>query len=192
MLTTMRNAIMSIIIFTIITGLVYPLIVTGFAQMIFPAQANGSIINMNGNAVGSALLGQQFDDPRYFWGRPSATMPYPYNGAASSGSNLGPNNPVLDKAIQERASALRAADREEPTMIPIDLVTASGSGLDPHISPAAATYQLRRVAKARGIEEAKVRVLVAANTEDRQFGILGEPRVNILKLNLSLEELGLR
>lgn len=192
MLTTMRNAIMSIIIFTIITGLVYPLIVTGFAQMIFPAQANGSIINMNGNAVGSALLGQQFDDPRYFWGRPSATMPYPYNGAASSGSNLGPNNPVLDKAIQERASALRAADREEPTMIPIDLVTASGSGLDPHISPAAATYQLRRVAKARGIEEAKVRVLVAANTEDRQFGILGEPRVNVLKLNLSLEELGLR
>ena len=181
---------MSLLLFTILTGFIYPLAVTGLAQVIFPDQANGSIITKKGKIVGSALLGQQFEDPKYFWGRLSGTTPYPYNGGSSSGSNLGPNNPDLMKAVQARIQALRKADPGNTTKIPVDLVTASGSGLDPHISPAAATYQVQRVSKLRNMDEAKVSALVAANTEDRQFGILGEPVVNVLKLNLALDELG--
>ncbi len=190
MIKIIRNTIMSLLLFTILTGFIYPLVVTGIAQAIFPQQANGSIITKDGRAAGSELLGQQFEDPKYFWGRLSATSPYPYNGGSSSGSNLGPNNPDLVKAVQARVKALQEADPGNTAKIPVDLVTASGSGLDPHISPAAAQYQVQRVARLRGIESAKVIALVAANTEYRQFGILGEPRVNVLKLNLSLDELG--
>ena len=190
MFTMIRNTIMSLLLFTILTGFIYPLAVTGIAQAIFPQQANGSIITKDGKPVGSELLGQQFEDPKYFWGRLSATGPYPYNGASSSGSNRGTNNPGLMKAAKERIDALRAAEPGNNSKIPVDLVTASGSGLDPHISPAAAAYQVQRVVKLRGIEAAKVSALVAANTEDRQWGILGEPRVNVLRLNLALDELG--
>lgn len=190
MLTIIRNALMSLLLFTILTGFIYPLAVTGIAQALFPHQANGSIITKDGKPVGSELLGQQFDDPKYFWGRLSATTPYPYNGGSSSGSNLGPNNPDLIKAAEGRARVLQDADPVNTSKIPVDLVTASSSGLDPHISPAAATYQVQRVARARGIEPAIVSALVAASSEDRQFGILGEPRVNVLRLNLALDELG--
>jgi K+-transporting ATPase ATPase C chain len=183
MLTMIRNAFMSLLVFTVITGLVYPLAVTGIAQAIFPNQANGSIIIKDGRPVGSALIGQQFDDPKYFWGRPSATGPYPYNGGASSGSNRGTNHPDLVKAVQDRVQALRDADKDNTAGIPVDLVTASGSGLDPHISPAAAAYQLQRVARVRGLDEAKVRELVEQHTEGRQS------RVHVLKLNLALDEL---
>jgi len=189
MIRMIRNTLMSLLLFTVITGFVYPLAVTGIAQVIFPDKANGSIITKNGKIVGSALLGQQFDDPKYFWGRPSATTPQPYNGGSSSGSNLGPNNPDLLKAVKERIQALREADPGNTAEIPVDLVTASGSGLDPHISPAAAAYQVQRVAKLRGMDEAKVSALVTANSEGRQFGILGEPVVNVLKLNLALDDL---
>lgn len=190
MFTMIRNTLMSLLLFTVITGFIYPLVVTGLAQVIFPGKANGSVITKNGKPVGSELLGQQFDDPKYFWGRLSATTPYPYNGGSSSGSNLGPNNPDLMKALQTRIQALREADPGNTMKIPVDLVTSSGSGLDPHISPAAAEYQVQRVAKLRGMDEAKVSALVAANTEGRQFGILGEPTVNVLRLNLALDELG--
>ena len=190
MFRMIRNMLMSLLLFTVITGFIYPLVVTGIAQVIFPGKANGSIIAKNGKAVGSDLLGQQFEDPKYFWGRLSATTPYPYNGGSSSGSNLGPNNPDLMKAVQARIQALREADPGNTAKIPVDLVTASGSGLDPHISPAAAAYQVQRVAKLRGMDEAKVSALVAANTEGRQFWILGEPTVNVLKLNLALDDLG--
>jgi K+-transporting ATPase ATPase C chain len=183
MLTMIRNAFMSLFVFTVITGLIYPLAVTGVAQAIFPKQANGSIITKDGKSVGSELIGQQFDDPKYFWGRPSATGPYPYNGGASSGSNRGTNHPDLLKAVQERVQALRDADKDNTAGIPVDLVTASGSGLDPHISPAAAAYQVQRVAKLRGLDEAKVRELVEQNTEGRRS------RVHVLKLNLALDEL---
>lgn len=189
MLTMIRNAFMSLILFTLITGIIYPMTVTGLAQLIFPYQANGSIITKDGKAIGSVLIGQQFDDPKYFWGRPSATTPYPYNASSSSGSNLGPSNPDLIKSVQSHVQALRAADPNNMAKIPIDLVTASGSGLDPHISPAAARYQARRVASARRIDEAKVFALIEANTEGRELGILGEPRVNVLKLNLALDGL---
>jgi K+-transporting ATPase ATPase C chain len=185
----LRNALMSFVVFTILTGLIYPIAVTGLAQAIFPDQAKGSIIMKNGRPVGSQLIGQQFDDPKYFWGRPSATGPYPYNGGASSGSNLGNNHPDLMQAVQKRVDALHAAYPGNPARIPVDLVTASGSGLDPHISPAAAAYQVHRVARLRGIDEAKVSALVAAKTEDRQLGIMGEPVVNVLKVNLDLDEL---
>jgi K+-transporting ATPase ATPase C chain len=188
MLTMVRNALMSLLLFTLLTGIIYPLAVTGLAQAVFPDKANGSIITKDGKTVGSALLGQQFTDPKYFWGRLSATSPYPYNGGASSGSNLGPNNPDLMKSAEERIHALREVDPGNTGRIPVDLVTASGSGLDPHISPAAAAYQVRRVAKLRGMDEEKVSAFVAANTEGRQFGILGEPVVNVLKLNLALDE----
>lgn len=190
MIRMIRNTLMSLLLFTVITGFIYPLAVTGLAQVIFPGKANGSIITKNGKPVGSELLGQQFEDPKYLWGRLSATTPYPYNGGSSSGSNLGPNNPDLMKAVKARIQALHEADPGSTAKIPVDLVTASGSGLDPHISPAAAAYQVQRIAKLRGMDEAKVNSLVAANTEGRQFGFLGEPVVNVLKINLALDELG--
>jgi len=185
-----RPALVSLIVFTILTGLIYPLAVTGLAQLIFPGQANGSIMVKNGKPVGSALIGQPFDDPKYFWGRLSATAPFPYNSAASSGSNLAQSNPALVEQAKARISALRNADLTAPALVPADLATASASGLDPHISPAAAEYQIQRVARIRGIYEAKVRALIAAYTEPRQFGILGEPTVNVLGLNLALDDLG--
>ena len=189
MFTMIRNAFMSLLLFTLLTGIIYPLAVTGIAQAIFPHQANGSIIMKDGKPIGSALIGQQFDDPKYFWGRPSATGPYPYNGGASSGSNRGTNHPDLVKSAQGRIDALRASDPSDTGPVPVDLVTASGSGLDPHISPAAAEYQAKRVARVRGLDEAKVHALVAAYIEPRQFGIFGEPVVNVLELNLALDEL---
>jgi K+-transporting ATPase ATPase C chain len=189
MLTVIRNALRTLLLFMILTGLIYPLIVTGIAQAIFPKQANGSIISKNRKPVGSALIGQQFEEPKYFWGRLSATSPYPYNGASSSGSNRGPNNPALKEVVQARISALRETDPSNQQRIPVDLVTASGSGLDPHISMAAAEYQVPRVARIRGIDKDMVLALVVAYTDPRQFGILGEPTVNVLKLNLALDEL---
>jgi K+-transporting ATPase ATPase C chain len=182
-----RPALMAILIFTLLTGVIYPLIVTGIAQLVFPHQANGSLIANNGQVAGSSLIGQQFDDPNYFWGRLSATGPYPYNAAASSGSNLGPTNPALLDAVKARIAALKAADPTNSRPIPVDLVTASGSGLDPNISVAAALYQVPRVARVRGMSEAAVTALVNQYTEGRQFGFLGEPRVNVLELNLALD-----
>ena len=193
MLAQLRPAIVLFALLAILTGLVYPLVITGVAQAVFPRQANGSLIYRNGQPVGSALIGQPFDDPNYFWGRLSATSPFPYNAAASSGSNFGPLSSALTDAVKARINALKAADlslalQNNPS-IPVDLVTASASGLDPHISVAAALYQVPRVARARGLSEDQVRALVTQFTEGRQFGILGEPRVNVLKLNLALEEL---
>lgn len=191
----LRPALVALLILTLITGVVYPLVVTGIAQVAFPSQANGSLIVEDGEARGSALIGQPFDDPRYFWGRLSATGVHPYNAfngealAGSSGSNLGPLNPALAEAVQARSDALRAADAQAAPPYPADLVTASGSGLDPHISPAAAEYQVRRVAAARGLSEEQVRQLVAQATEGRDLGVLGEPRVNVLRLNLALDQL---
>jgi K+-transporting ATPase ATPase C chain len=194
MLAQLRPALVSLGIFTILTGLIYPLVVTGIAQVVFPRQANGSLIVRNGQPVGSALIGQPFDDPKYFWGRLSATSPAPYtafNGdkqTGSSGSNYGPLNPALLEAVQTRIKALQDADPGNTAPVPVDLVTASGSGLDPHISPAAAAYQVGRVARARGLNEETVRQLVAQHTEGRTLGLLGEPRVNVLVLNLALDE----
>jgi K+-transporting ATPase ATPase C chain len=191
----LRPALVSLLVLTLVTGVLYPLVVTGIAQVAFPSQANGSLIVEGGRVRGSALIGQPFDDPRYFWGRLSATGVHPYNavdpeaGAGSSGSNLGPLNPALLEAVQSRIDALRAADPEATGPFPVDLVTASASGLDPHISPAAAAYQVRRVAQARGLSEEQVRQLVAQHTEGRDLGILGEPRVNVLRLNLALDNL---
>jgi len=190
MMKIIRPALVSLIVFTILTGIIYPLAVTGLAQLIFPDQANGSIMVKDGKPVGSALIGQPFDDPKYFWGRLSATAPFPYNSAASSGSNLAQTNPTLLDNAKVRIAALKAADPQATALVPADLATASGSGLDPHISPAAAAYQVQRVARLRGIDEAKLSALVAANTEGRQFGILGESVVNVLKVNLALDELG--
>jgi K+-transporting ATPase ATPase C chain len=187
MLAQVRAAIVSLIALTVITGVIYPLIVTGIAQAVFPFQANGSLIIKDGKAVGSALIGQPFDDPKYFWGRPSATSPFADNAASSSGSNLSPTNPDLIKAVQGRVDALRAADPGNTAPVPVDLVTASGSGLDPHISPAAALYQVPRVARERKRDEQAIRQLVDRHTEGRFLGILGEPRVNVLALNLSLD-----
>ena len=188
MTTIISNSLMSLLLLTLLTGIIYPLAVTGVAQVVFPHQANGSIITKNGKAVGSKLIGQQFEDPKYFWGRLSATTPYPYNGGSSTGSNLGPNNPDLMKAVQARIDALRAADPSNGAKIPVDLVTASGSGLDPHISLAAAEYQIHRVAKARRLEDARIHDIVAKNTKGRWLGLIGEPVVNVLELNLALDE----
>src|SRR6185503_10629557 len=182
----LRAAIVSLVVLTVITGIAYPLIVTGIAQVVFPYQANGSLIVRDGKAVGSALIGQPFDDPRYFWGRPSGTSPFPNNAAASSGSNLSPTNPALISAVQGRVDALRAADPTNHAAVPVDLVTASGSGLDPHISPAAALYQVPRVARERKVSPEAVAELVERHTEGRFLGLLGEPRVNVLALNLAL------
>lgn len=184
----LKSALMTCLILTVVTGLIYPAIVTGLAQLLFPYHANGSLIVRDGKPVGSTLIGQPFDDPRYFWGRPSATAPFPYNAAASSGSNLGPTNPALMDAVKARIAALKQADPGNDAPVPVDLVTASGSGLDPHISPAAAEYQVRRVARARGREEAFVRTVVSQHTEGRQLELLGERRVNVLALNLALDE----
>ncbi len=183
-----RPALTMLLLMTVLTGLVYPLAVTGLAHVFFADQANGSLIVREGKVIGSKLSGQYFDKPEYFWSRPSATVPFPYNAAASGGSNLGPTNPVLIDGVKARVVALRAADPGNDALVPIDLVTSSGSGLDPHISPAAAQYQIRRVARARGIDEVVVRDLVVQHTEGRQLGVLGEPRVNVLLLNLALDE----
>ena len=183
----LRAALVSLVVLTGVTGVVYPVVVTAIAQLVFPYQANGSLIVKDGKVVGSTLIGQSFDDPRYFWGRPSATSPFGYNAASSSGSNLSPTNPALVKSVQERVDALRAADPDNKTAVPVDLVTASGSGLDPHISPAAARYQVGRVARARKLDPTAVRQLVESHTEGRQWGFLGEPRVNVLALNLALD-----
>jgi len=183
----LRYAIGFVVLLTVLTGVIYPLTVTGLAQALFRDRANGSLISENGEVVGSELIGQPFSDPRYFWGRLSATE---YDAAASSGSNYGPTNPVLLEAIQARIEALRAVDPDNEEPIPVDLVTASGSGLDPHISIAAAQYQVPRVARYRDLSEDEVSALVDRFTEGRQFGILGEPRVNVLKLNLALDQPG--
>ena len=182
-----RPAIVSLILLTVITGAIYPLAVTGLAQAFFPHQANGSLIMQDGQAVGSELIGQPFDDPKYFWGRLSATGPFPYNAAASSGSNLGPANPALVEAVQARVKALHDADPGNTAPIPVDLVTASGSGLDPDISVAAALYQVPRVARARGLSQTQVEAFVGQYSEGRQWGALGEPRVNVLRLTLALD-----
>ncbi|OQY81748.1 MAG: potassium-transporting ATPase subunit C [Chloroflexi bacterium UTCFX4] len=189
MLSQLRPALVALIALTIITGVLYPFAITLIAQIAFPSQANGSLIVQNGNVVGSALIGQPFNAPKYFWSRPSATGPVAYNAGASSGSNLGPTNPALLEAVQARAQALRAADPNNTAPIPVDLVTASGSGLDPHISVATANYQIARVARARNLDVARVQQLVAQFTEGRTFGILGEARVNVLQLNLALDAL---
>ncbi|CAG0934404.1 Potassium-transporting ATPase KdpC subunit [Thermoflexales bacterium] len=187
MRSQLRPALASLALLTVLTGLVYPLIVTGIAQIVFPQQAQGSLIVKDGKAIGSELIGQSFDDPQYFWGRLSATEPFPYNAAASSGSNYGPLNPALLEMVQGRVAALKAADPDNTQPIPVDLVTASGSGLDPHISPAAAEYQVARVARRRGLDVSTVRQLVAQHTEGRDLAVLGEPRVNVLELNLALD-----
>lgn len=194
MFAQLRPAFTMIVLMTLITGAIYPLVVTGVAQLTMPDRANGSLIQRDGKpvkdgagAVGSELIGQPFSDPKHFWGRPSATSPYPYNASASSGSNQGPLNPALADAVKDRIKALRDADPGNTAPVPVDLVTASGSGLDPHISPAAAEYQVARVAKARGLDPRKVRELVVQSTEGRQLGFLGEPRVNVLKLNLAMD-----
>jgi K+-transporting ATPase ATPase C chain len=175
--------------FTALTGLVYPLVVTALAQAVFPRQANGSLLVSGGRVVGSALIGQPFDEPRYFWARPSATAPVSYNAASSTGANLGPTNPALSEAITQRLKTLRRADPDHRAAVPVDLVTTSASGLDPHITPAAALYQVGRVARARGLAEAQVRALASAHVEPRTLGFLGEPRVNVLRLNLALDAL---
>lgn len=189
MLKEIRPAVVSFVLLTLVTGILYPFAVTGIAQAFMPKQANGSLIMKDGRPAGSALIGQSFSDPKYFWGRPSATTPMPYNAAASSGSNQGPTNPALIDAVAARVKALRDADPGNSQPVPVDLVTASASGLDPDISPAAAEYQVQRVARACGLDSTTVRQLVAAHTKSRQFGILGEPRVNVLQLNLALDAL---
>ena len=186
-MSELRPALVSFLLLTVITGVVYPLAVTGIGQAVFSDAANGSLIEDGDKLIGSRLIGQPFSDPKYFFGRPSATAPQPYNGAASSGSNLGPTNPTLATIISERVAAIQALDPENKSRVPVDLVTASGSGLDPHISPAAAEYQVPRVARIRDRPEAEIRELVKQATEGRTFGILGEPRVNVLLLNLALD-----
>jgi len=183
----LRQSLTMLVAMTILTGVIYPLLVTGIAQALFAHTANGSVIERHGKPLGSELIGQSFSDTKYFWGRPSATTPFPDNSASSTGSNLGPTNAALIDAVKARIEALRAADPGNGAPVPVDLVTASASGLDPHISPAAAEYQVARVARARGIAEADIAKLVERASEGRTFGVLGEPRVNVLKLNLLLD-----
>jgi K+-transporting ATPase ATPase C chain len=182
-----RPAIVLLVLLSLLTGVAYPLAVTAVAQTVFSAQANGSLLRIDGKVVGSALIGQPFDDPRYFWGRLSATGPGPYNGAVSSGSNYGPLSDALLQAVRGRIDALKKADPDNALPIPVDLVTASASGLDPHISPAAAAYQAARVARVRGLPEARVRTLVTEHTRGRRLGFLGEPVVEVLALNIALD-----
>lgn len=188
MRSQLRPALFSLVLFSILTGAIYPAVVTGIAHLAFRTQAEGSLISRDGKPVGSTLIGQPFDDPKYFWSRPSATSPA-YNGGASGGSNLGPMNPALTDAIKDRVATLRGADSSATGAVPVDLVTASGSGLDPHITPAAAAFQVNRVALARSLPVDRVRNLVGRYTEGRQLGFLGEPRVNVLRLNLALDSL---
>ncbi|MDM0055742.1 potassium-transporting ATPase subunit KdpC [Variovorax fucosicus] len=183
----LRPALVLFTALTLVTGVLYPLAVTGVAQSVFPAQAAGSLVLRDGKPVGSALIGQAFSDPKHFWGRPSATAPMAYNASASGGANQGPLNPALADAVKGRIEALRAADRGNTAPVPVDLVTASASGLDPHISPAAAHYQAARVARARGLPVDQVERLIASNTEGALWGLLGEPRINVLALNLALD-----
>nr|WP_057929239.1 potassium-transporting ATPase subunit KdpC [Burkholderia ambifaria] len=187
MKTLIRPLVVIFVVLTVVTGLAYPAVTTVFGQAVFPSQANGSLIEKDGRAIGSALIGQPFDAPKYFWGRLSATSPMPYNASGSGGSNLGPLNPSLADQVKARIAALRDAGTDLSKAVPVDLVTASASGLDPEITPAAAAYQVERVAKARNLTADAVALLVAANTAGRQFGVLGEPRVNVLKLNLALD-----
>jgi len=190
MLKELKPALLMLALLTVLTGALYPALVTGLAQAVFPHQANGSLIEQDGKVVGSELIGQPFSDPKYFWGRPSATGPIPDNAGASTGSNLGPLNPALEETVKLRIDALKASDPTQTAPIPVDLVTASGSGLDPHISPAAARWQAPRIARLRGLNEAGVMQLIEAHTQGRQFGLLGEPRVNVLTLNLALDRPG--
>lgn len=183
----LRQSIVMLLLMTVITGIAYPLLATGLAQLIFPQQANGSLIEKNGRPIGSALIGQSFTDARYFWGRPSATSPNPYNGSSSSGSNTGPSNPALVDTVKQRIDALHAVDPTNTAPVPVDLVTASASGLDPEITPAAAQYQVARVAALRKLSVSQVQALVDECTRGRSLGFLGEPRVNVLKLNLALD-----
>lgn len=186
--TVIRPALVLLACFTVLTGILYPLLITAIAEGVFPKQARGSLIVMNGKVVGSELIGQNFSDPGYFWGRPSATSPQPYNAISSGGSNLGPLNPALTDAVKARIAALRAVDPRNESPIPVDLVTASASGLDPHISLAAAQYQMDRVGRARRMNVWEVQSLVSAHTQGRVLGIFGEPHVNVLELNLALDE----
>lgn len=188
MLTLLRPAAVLLVLLTLVTGVVYPLLVTGVAQVVFPEQANGSLVVRDGEVVGSALVGQHFDDPAYVWGRPSATGAFAYDASASTGTNQGPMNPALREAVTSRVAALRDASPGSTEPVPVDLVTASGSGLDPHISPAAALHQVPRVARARGVEESRVRAIVDAQVEQRTLGLLGAPRVNVLLVNLALDD----
>lgn len=184
----LKPAAMMLLLLTILTGVVYPAVVTAFAQIFYADKANGSLIkDQQGNPLGSTLIGQSFNDAKYFWGRASATSPYPYNAGVSSGSNLGPTNPALVDAVKARIEALKAVDPDNKAPVPVDLITASASGLDPHISPAAAEYQVNRIAKARKIDPGKLRELVQSHTEGRQWGLLGELRVNVLTLNLAMD-----
>ncbi|HVJ91448.1 MAG TPA: potassium-transporting ATPase subunit KdpC [Labilithrix sp.] len=187
-MANLARAVGMLAVLTLLTGVVYPVVVTALAEMAFAEKSNGSLVTRDGRVVGSRLIGQSFEEPRYFWGRLSATSPSAYNAASSTGSNLGPSNQALTKAAKARIDALRSADVDNSAAIPVDLVTASASGLDPHISPAAALYQVHRVAQARGVSEESVRELVHAQTEGRTLGVLGEPRVNVLLLNLALDE----
>ena len=186
---TVRRAVSLLVVMTVLLGFGYPLLITGLAKVAFPRQAAGSLIIRDGKLIGSRLIGQSFSDPKYFWGRPSATTPQPYNGLASGGSNLGPLNPALIDAVKANSKALHDADPGNMRPIPVDLVTASGSGLDPEISPTAARYQAGRVAHARNISAERVEALIAANTQERFIGLIGEPRVNVLELNLALDGL---
>jgi K+-transporting ATPase ATPase C chain len=187
-----RPALSLFVLLSLVTGLAYPLAVTGAAQLLFPHQANGSLVSVNGQVVGSELIGQAFSDPKHFWGRPSATAPMPYNATASGGSNQGPLNPALEEAVKARVQALQAADPGNRESVPVDLVTASGSGLDPHISVAAALYQAPRVARAQGMAPQALKALVERHTEGRLLGVLGEERVNVLALNLELDRAAAR
>jgi K+-transporting ATPase KdpC subunit len=189
MLEQLKPAIVLLVLLSVLLGILYPLAVTGIAQVVFPSQANGSLLLDQGRVVGSQLIGQPFDAPQYFWGRLSATSPFPDNAASSSGSNLGPSNPDLVQEVQGRIDDLKKVDPGNSLPIPVDLVTSSGSGLDPDISVAAALYQVPRVARVRGLSEQAVRSLVQQHVQGRQFGILGEPRVNVLELNLALDAL---